>query len=103
MNLFQLEKLKLVFDCLRIVFDIDEYDYFSIAVSDIDNDFMSLDFSCLISINCDYKYRVSIDDRNEFIYIDKIKMIDNVIRQLTTVHKFEVMYKNDKSYIEKIF
>lgn len=103
MNLFQLEKLKLVFDCLREVFSIDKYDYFNIAVSNIDNDFMSLDFSCLVSINCDYKYRVSIDDRNEFIYIDKIKMIDNVIKHFKTVHKFEIMYNDNKSYIEKIF
>lgn len=93
MNMYQLEKLNLLYDVCFDLFD-SEYDYFDFEIETVTNDFLTKSATFTIKSNQfeSVVYKIEfLDDDNETI---KVYRNDLIVRE------YERYYNDAKSYIK---
>ncbi len=101
MNMYQLEKQKLLYEVIHDLFKQDiennDCDFFNFEIIERHNNFISIEADYIIKYN-DIEYTVSFDDADEQIRI--YKQIDSMY--YTNVATYDISYKNNFAKIEKI-
>lgn len=100
MNMYQLEKLNLLYDVCFDLFNSENYDYHAIDIKEVSNDFLTLSA----------KFNVTYYDRHEKEENYIIEFRDDsdetiIVRDNTNtiIKEYSREYNNAKSYIEKYY